>query len=345
MLGRQQHRARPSAPWAGLHAAARGSARRRSRARPRSPARSQPAHIQYSGVAAHEDRQQHHRQRPGHHRDRQPQHEQRRTQRASMVRCIERSARARVAARRRRAGVRSRRSRCSAKAARSSCTRVPGTCATSTGASLGLRPARRRGRCAPGAARSRRRARPAGRAACRRPSAPCSGRRRSARPISASGPAGACGSRSASSGVCGQKNTASRRPPMAASSWFMCACTALTEAMSIRPRPMPDWLVATTACQPAWLSRATASSAPGIGYPFVGRLDVVVAVRVEDAVAAEDDELQGWVHAAWSGGQPGQVGHTVHGRVQLRSSAQAVVAQPGLRRSPSRRRRRHRPAP
>jgi hypothetical protein len=70
-------------------------------------------------------------------------------------------------------------------------------------------------------------------------------------------------------------------------------CTALTAAMSIMPRPMPDWLVATTACQPAWFSRATASSAPGIGTHSSGAVDMVLAELVEDAVAAEDDELGG----------------------------------------------------
>ena len=62
--------------------------------------------------------------------------------------------------------------------------------------------------------------------------------------------------------------------------------------MSNRPRPRPDWLVASTMCQPAWLSRAIASSAPGSGTHSSGELDVVVAVLVDRAVAVEDDELE-----------------------------------------------------
>ena len=70
------------------------------------------------------------------------------------------------------------------------------------------------------------------------------------------------------------------------------ACMALTAAMSNSPRPMPDWLVATTVCQPAWLSARSRSSAPGTGTIRRG-LDEVVAVLVDRAVAVEDDELHG----------------------------------------------------
>ena len=64
-------------------------------------------------------------------------------------------------------------------------------------------------------------------------------------------------------------------PALPSIAWFMKACTALTLAMSTRPRPMPAWLVATTTCQPAWFRRATASSAPGTGTHSSGDFDVV----------------------------------------------------------------------
>ena len=47
---------------------------------------------------------------------------------------------------------------------------------------------------------------------------------------------------------------------------------AFSVAMSNRPRPMPDWLVATTTRKPAWLSRAIASRLPGIGRHSSGDL-------------------------------------------------------------------------
>ena len=46
--------------------------------------------------------------------------------------------------------------------------------------------------------------------------------------------------------VCGQKNTASTRPPASASALCIFSWIAFSVAMSNRPRPMPDWLVATT---------------------------------------------------------------------------------------------------
>jgi len=49
-----------------------------------------------------------------------------------------------------------------------------------------------------------------------------------------------------SSAVCGQKNTASMRAPTAAAARCIFRCIALSVAMSNSPRPMPDWLVATT---------------------------------------------------------------------------------------------------
>ncbi len=52
----------------------------------------------------------------------------------------------------------------------------------------------------------------------------------------------------------------------------MRAWMALSVAMSNSPRARPDWLVATTVCQPAWLRRAIASSEPGIGTHSSGDL-------------------------------------------------------------------------
>ena len=62
------------------------------------------------------------------------------------------------------------------------------------------------------------------------------------------------------------------RPPNAASSRFIRAWIAFSVAMSNRPRARPDWLVAITVCQPAWLRRAIASSEPGIGTHSAGDL-------------------------------------------------------------------------
>src|SRR3990167_1718925 len=53
------------------------------------------------------------------------------------------------------------------------------------------------------------------------------------------------------------------RPPTAASWRCILAWMALSVATSNMPRPSPGWLDATTTCQPARLSRAMASSAPG----------------------------------------------------------------------------------
>ena len=134
------------------------------------------------------------------------------------------------------------------------------------------------------------------------------GRRRSAGRSPAPCRAAACGSRSCPRACAGRRTPRRCARPAPAALCIMCACTAFSAAMSIMPRPMPDWLVATTACQPAWFSRAIASSAPGIGYPFLGRLDVVVAVLVEDAVAVEDDELRDRLHGAVSFRPPAWTG-------------------------------------
>src|SRR5487761_2743771 len=72
--------------------------------------------------------------------------------------------------------------------------------------------------------------------------------------------------------ACAQKNTASMRPP----SWFtaLCilSCMALSVAISNKPRPRPDWLVATTTRKPAWVKRAIASRLPAMGFHSSGLL-------------------------------------------------------------------------
>ena len=92
------------------------------------------------------------------------------------------------------------------------------------------------------------------------------------RPICSNRPGFGLRQRQSSSAVCGQKNTASMRPPCIASSFCILACMALSDTTSNSPRPSPDWLEATTTCQPAWFSRAMASSAPGSGSHSSGDL-------------------------------------------------------------------------
>ena len=53
---------------------------------------------------------------------------------------------------------------------------------------------------------------------------------------------------------------------------FILVWMALSTAMSSKPRPMPGWLLTITTRQPAWLSRATASSAPGSGTQSSGEV-------------------------------------------------------------------------
>ena len=61
--------------------------------------------------------------------------------------------------------------------------------------------------------------------------------------------------------------------------------------------------------------------------PFIGRLDVVVAVLVDGAVAVENDEfgLHGWASTLRS--ECGQVGHAVHGFMQFLQHALAIQTQ------------------
>ena len=115
------------------------------------------------------------------------------------------------------------------------------------------------------------------------------GRRRSARRSARTGPAAACGSRSRRRPRAGRRR--SRRCGRRTRPARLCilAWIALSGRCRTGRAPMPDWLVATTTCQPAWFRRAIASSAPGIGMPLVRRLDELVAVVVDGAVAVEDD--------------------------------------------------------
>ena len=75
-----------------------------------------------------------------------------------------------------------------------------------------------------------------------------------------------------SASVCGQKNSASMRPPWRKTISIILSFMALNVAMSKSPRPMPDWLVATTMRKPPWCMRAMASIAPGIGCHSAGDL-------------------------------------------------------------------------
>jgi len=149
-----------------------------------------------------------------------------------------------------------------------------------------------RTRCERGA---RRRGRPAGRAGCRPPLGTL---RRSTRVA-----VGRCPSIMPGSGLRQRARVFRRvRAEKTASSApahghqrpaFMRTCTALTLAMSTRPRPMPDWLVATTADASPHGSGARRPPARLAWRPLLGRLDVIVAVSVQHAVAAQDDQLGG----------------------------------------------------
>ena len=145
---------------------ARGSARRRSRVRPRSPGAAsrrtsstaaRPARRSTASSTASAD---------GHHRDDHPQDEQHRTQASQSSCAIAVAAKSECSAHRlESAHVR----RCSKARQRPPGRRAPRRRASGGDISTQLRLAQcaPRGRCAPGAARSRRPAPPAGRAACR----------------------------------------------------------------------------------------------------------------------------------------------------------------------------------
>src|SRR3569832_225015 len=111
------------------------------------------------------------------------------------------------------------------------------------------------------------------------------------------------------------------RPPCAASSLCIFACIALSAAVSNRPRPRPDWFDAITVCHPAWFSRAIASSAPGKGGHSSGDLMYWSLSRL---IVPSRSRMTSFM---WSGGEPREVGHSVHGLVQRHEQAQAVQAQ------------------
>src|SRR6218665_2052806 len=122
---------------------------------------------------------------------------------------------------------------------------------------------------------------------------------------------------------------ASTRPPTVASSLCILLCMALSVATSKRPRPSPDWLDATTTCQPAWLSLAIASSAPGSGFHSASDLTKSSLSSLMVPSRSRMTSFIVWV-AGMSGGQAGQVSHAVHGIVQALEQAQAVGAQRGV---------------
>src|SRR5688500_11634884 len=70
----------------------------------------------------------------------------------------------------------------------------------------------------------------------------------------------------------GQKNIASMRPPAWMTALHILSLIALNDTMSSKPRPMPDWLVATTTRYPACVRCAIASRLPGIGFHSSGVL-------------------------------------------------------------------------
>src|SRR5260221_870526 len=75
-----------------------------------------------------------------------------------------------------------------------------------------------------------------------------------------------------SAAVCGQKNSASVRPPRRNILAILLSLMALSLAMSKSPRPIPDSLVATAMRKPFWFRRAIASIEPGIGRHSAGDL-------------------------------------------------------------------------
>ena len=311
---------RRACPRQVLHAGARACACRRSRAR-RQIAQPQPARaIQYSGLPRRKIEATHMTIAPGDHGDEHPQRRGAPSAAATWRRIS--SPEADRARRHRRAralalqqevgeGRRGRRARACragtrAAAARPRRGRAPMPVSTRCGSQPAAAPA----------CRSRRRV------ADHRHVAP--GRRRSARRSAGTGPAAACGSRSLRRGCAGRRTPRRCGRRRAASILCILACIALSEATSNRPRPRPDWFDATTTCQPAWLSRAIASSAPGSGVHSSGVLTKSSRSHVDGAVAVEDDELHG-VRDVGSGGEPlEQVGDAVHRRVQRRQQAQAV---------------------
>src|SRR4051812_9806212 len=112
------------------------------------------------------------------------------------------------------------------------------------------------------------------------------------------------------------------RPPNAASDLCILAWMALSDPTSNRPRPSPDWLDATATCQPAWFSRAIASSAPGSGCHSSG---VLMNSSLSTLMVPSRSRMTSLMRSSL--GQAGQVGHAVHRLVQGGEQAEAVQAQ------------------
>src|SRR6186713_2539539 len=113
------------------------------------------------------------------------------------------------------------------------------------------------------------------------------------------------------------------RPPSSASSRFIRAWIALSAEMSSRPRARPDWLVAITVCQPAWLSRAIASSEPGIGTHSAG--DLTKSSR-SSLIVPSRSRMTSFTTRLLDG-ETRQVGDAVHRRPQRGQQGEAVGAQ------------------
>ena len=151
-------------------------------------------------------------------------------------------------------------------------------------------------------------------------------RRRSARRSARTARAAACGSRSRRRACAGRRTPrrCARRPRPAACS--SSACIAFSAAMSNRPRPRPDWLVAIDDVPAAVVEPRDRLQRAGQRLPFVGRLDVVVAVVVDGAVAVEDDELHAAVASRSRRPACDRVGDAVHRRVQASPAGRAGCA-------------------
>src|SRR5687768_8018711 len=110
-----------------------------------------------------------------------------------------------------------------------------------------------------------------------------------------------------SAAVCGQKKSASMRPPWRKTISIILSLMALSVAMSNRPRPIPDWLVATAIRQPPWCRRAIASIEPGIGRHSAGDL---MYWSLSKLITPSRSRMTSF--KTTSGREPGDVGDAVH---------------------------------
>jgi hypothetical protein len=124
------------------------------------------------------------------------------------------------------------------------------------------------------------------------------------------------------------------RPPTRASAWFILAWIGVEAPMSnSRGRSR---LVGGDHGVPAGMVEAgDGLERAGKRHPFVGRLDEVVAVDVDGAVAVEDDRGCSGRHGRarrrirLQRASLGEVGDAVHRRMQPRQQAEAIGAQTG----------------